>query len=769
MAFEQALTYDLEVGTKTANKRKATRWHPDNYIVAAGYKYGDTKPFGNYHSSPTDEAFPDLSGVKLLIGFNIKFDLLWQWDRPELQAFFKSGGEIWDAQYVEYLLGGMLQQYQMASMNGTVTDYGGTLKLDAVKEMWDAGIDTPDIPEDLLMKYLVGAPEEKLEGDVNNTWLIFLGQMKRIIKDFPPETLQMIKNRMDGLLATTEMEYNGLKLDAELGNELQIKQKRVLTLLDKKLESYIPELPEGLTFNWNSIYHKSYLIYGGSAKYLKWVQHIDEHGEGLWAKKTEKFPMVQGLVIMPDSEGYKDSEFWDRYKSGKKAGEIKYKNVVVPDYDKPKGAKQEFSFTFKGFTKPDKKWKSTLTDAKDNPIYSTAEDVIEALAVRGIPFLKNLQLRQKTKKDLGTYYWDEDAKGNKKGMLTLINNEDGLIHHKLNHTSTVTSRLSSSDPNMQNIPKKDKSDVKQLFISRFENGKMAEIDYSQLEVVVQGILSKDKQLCEDLRNRIDFHCKRLGIKLGEEYADVVRAVKENRVHHTEETTNEIGDVVTITVTYSDLRGDIKSFTFERAYGAGANSIAVNNGMSIDEVKELIRIEENMYPGVIAFDATVEASIAATRKPTRVETFVAGHKYTLGRGHWFSPTGTKYVWTEGKAPEFLHKHGKFIGFKPTERKNYPIQGTGGEIVQTMIGVLWRWLIMNDRFDNKALLVNTVHDCVWLDLADDSIVDKVVPIAAKILEAVPQKFNKDFNMGIDVPFPVEAEVGTNMYNLKHYETN
>jgi len=88
---------------------------------------------------------------------------------------------------------------------------------------------------------------------------------------------------------------------------------------------------------------------------------------------------------------------------------------------------------------------------------------------------------------------------------------------------------------------------------------------------------------------------------------------------------------------------------------------------------------------------------------------------------------------------------------------------------MVGVVWRWLISRDRFDGKALLVNTVHDCVWLDLADDSIVDAVVPMTCKILEAVPQKFNKDFNMKIDVPFPVEAEVGTNMYNLQHYQVN
>jgi len=767
--FESILTTDLEVGTQTICKRKASRWHPDNYIVAEGYKLGDTATFGHYNTKRTALSMPDLTGVKLIIGFNIKFDLLWMWDSPELQAFFKRGGKVWDGQYVEYLLSGMIQSSHMMSMNQVIPQYGGTLKIDAVKEMWEAGIDTPDIPEDLLMKYLLGSKEEELEGDVNNTWLIFLGQMARLKKDFPPETLTMIQNRMDGLLATCEMEYNGLKLDEVLGNELQAVAKNQLLALDRKLLSYIPDLPEELEFNWNSIYHKSYLIYGGVAKYSKWEHHEDEEGNKLYAKKTVKHPMVEGIPFDPETDTHRAKrEFWDRYKSGKKAGEIKYRNVVMPDMDKPKGSQQPQYFQFPGFTKGEKKWESSLLDGHEQNIYSTAADVIEYLAgTRDIPFLKDLMARQKLKKDIGTYYWDEDKKGNRKGMLTLINPHDGLVHHKINHTSTVTSRLSSSDPNMQNIPKKDKSDVKQLFISRFKDGRVAEIDYSQLEVVVQGVLSKDPQLIRDLQAKIDFHCKRLGIKLGEPYEDVVRAVKENRVHHVEEKTSHDGIIETITITYQDLRGDIKSFTFERAYGAGAASISANNNIPIDEVKELIRIEENMYPGVLAFDAEVEASINATRYLTNIDVFVAGYKYTLGRGHWFSPTGTKYVWTEGEAPEFLHKHGKFTGFKPTERKNYPIQGTGGEIVQTMLGVAWRWIIANDRFDNKALMTNTVHDCAWLDLADDETVAKVVPTFCKILEAVPEKFNKDFNLGITVPFPVEAEVGTNMYNLTHYK--
>lgn len=745
--YERILTYDLETGTKTLDKRKASPWHPDNYIVADGWKYGNGKTFGTWRDEKGHIVWPDLTNVKFLVGFNIKFDLLWTWQYEELQEFFRKGGEIWDCQYVEYLLEGHQQHAQMVSMNQVITKYGGTLKLDAVKEMWEAGIDTPDIPEDILMKYLLGSPSEEIEGDVNNTWLIFMGQLARIQKHYPKETMQMIKNRMDGLLATTEIEYNGLKLDMELGIEMQARQKQALINLDEELLSHLPEFPPEFEWKWTSNHHKSALIYGGTLKYDKWIQHTDEEGNGLYANKVEKWPLVDGHPVHPDKLGDLQQ---DTFKSGKRVGEGKTKNVTTPDVSKPKGAKREHHIRLKGYTTPNPKWKSSLTDAIGTHLYSTGAAIIEELAATTeVPFLKLMQKRQKMSKDLGTYFWDEDKKGNRKGMLTLVNEEDGLIHHKINHTSTVTSRTSSSDPNMQNIPKADKSDVKKLFISRFgEDGEMCEIDYSQLEVVIQGILSKDPQLLKDLNNRIDFHCKRLGIKLGESYESVINKVKE-----------------LLDESYIQQRSDIKSFTFERAYGAGAVSISVNNDIPLDEVERLIEIEENMYPGVVAFDKLVEAAIISSRRPTQNELYIDGERVVIGKGEWYSPTGTRYVWTEQEAPKFMRKRGKKVSFKPTERKNWPVQGTGGEVVQTMLGILWRWLISNNRFDNKALLCNTVHDCAWLDL-HKSVTNEVVPTACRIMEAVPAKFNKDFNMGITVPFPVEAEVGPNMYDLKPY---
>jgi len=775
MAYENILTFDLETQTQVMNKRKAQKWHPDNYIVADGWKMGNNPTFGAYHTKKERITIPDLTNIKLLVGMNIKFDLLWLWEYPEIQDFIKRGGKIWDVQYAEYLLEGQQEWAHMLALDGMVENYGGTLKLDVVKEMWGAGIETSDIPEDVLMAYLLGDPEQDLEGDVNNTWLVFMGQLKRI-QSMPKNFLPMVRNRMDGLLATTEMENNGLHVDLELGMELREEVANELTEYDKELKQFLPKLPKELEFNWSSNNHKSYIIYGGVAKYQKWVQHRDEEtDELLYSTKTEKWPYINGVCTSPEdvleileSEGLsKFADVCDKYKSGKKIGQIKYKNTKVPDYEKPKGKKQDHFFKFEGYTSPEKRWESSLLDGKGDPIYSTSADVITELSTRNIPFLKAVARRQKLKKELGTYYWEEDAKGKRKGMLTLVNTKTNCIHHSLNHVQTVTSRMSSSNPNLQNIPRKDSSKVKQVFTSRFgDEGVICEIDYSSLEVVVQALLTGDKQLIKDLNNSVDFHCKRLAAKLHASYDVVKECLDKNAIHHKEDEIHPDGSITQRDVTYSEMRTKIKGFTFARAYGAGAVSIAADTGMTVDEVKELIVLEDNMYEGVVKFDEKLEKAITKSRKPTTKEVYVEKQRFILGIGEWFSPTGTRFVWKEGITPEFLWARGKYVGFKPTERKNYPSQGVGGEIVQTMLGLVYRWMIKKNHFNRKALLINTVHDSVYLDI-HRSVVNEVVPFVKRILEAVPTKYKHDFNIDVPVPFPCEAEIGPSMYHVSHYK--
>tara|TARA_R110000851_G_scaffold57574_7_gene134073 strand:- start:6343 stop:8664 length:2322 start_codon:yes stop_codon:yes gene_type:complete len=762
-------TFDLETENHKLNKRLASPFDPRNYIVQAGWSVNGGEPqekyYTDYHRTPVlpVDILKQMGKGDMFLGFNIKFDLLWVWDEPELQAALKRGATIYCGQYAEYLLGGQTQDVQMCAMNDIAEKYGGGCKIDAVKEMWTAGYLTSQIPRNLLTDYLVG--NEEIVGDVHNTWKIYCGQVNRMKTEHPKEFRTMLKFRMDGLLATCEMEHNGVHCDATIGAGLRADLIVELEKATDALEGFIPALPPELVFNWASNTHKSCLIYGGTVKYSKWLPHTDDNGNVLYTKKTEQWPLFYGEQLptgecikagalyvreVPEGEGFEHGgkyyQAQDTFKSGKRAGEGKFKNVQMDDTDKPKGAQQPHYFQFDGYIKPHHSWQSDSTDAYDQPLYKTGAKIIEKLKARGLPFTDALSLRTGLDKDLGTYYWKEDKKGAKKGMLTLVDFLS-LIHHKLNHTSTVTSRLSSSDPNLQNVPKADTSNVKKMFTSRFgADGKMCEIDYSQLEVVIQGVLSRDQQLMADLNNRIDFHCKRLAKKLGEDYQHVWDMC---HVHKNED--------------YKVGRTNAKVFSFQRAYGAGAATISDDTGIPKSEVEALIIAEEQLYPAVVQFDKMLEASINESRIATSAKLFINGVAFTQGESHWDSPTGTRYIWREGITPEFMHKHGKYTGFSPTERKNYPVQGFGGEVVQTMLGIVFRYMLANDRYNNEVLLVNTVHDCLWLDGKTDKINEVALEVQA-ILESVPEVFNKAYpELNIEVPFPCETEIGDDMFTM------
>lgn len=768
------LILDLETQTHTRFKRKANPFLPENYIVARGWKVeGDTQCSAEFYDdvdSVKSLHIPDDVGV--IVAHNAKFELLYEmrFSSESLHAFFKRGGRIWCTQYAEYLLNAQQQKFHMNSLDQIAPAYGGRVKIDGVKALWDAGVQTSDIDRDLLMDYLIGTEEEgRNSGDIGNTELVYLGQIKAA------EELGMltaIKLRMDGLCSTSEMEFRGLKIDIERARGDLRKRLAEQAQADEELSQYIKDMPEGLTFNWNSPVHKSALIFGGTVKYQKQDTYVDPAtGELARLKATERWPLFDGEAVDPDPHKRKcqfDEDrnlYWrlgqdqDTYLSGKKKGEGKFRNVSVPGELKVKY--QDFFHEFPGYVIPLDEWKSSLTDGLGGPVYSTSGEVLDTITANAgnVPFLAALGDANRLNKEIGTYYVKTDPKtGEKKGMLTCVQPWDHMVHHKLNHTSTVTSRMSSSDPNLQNLTRADfdaetgkyKSEVKAMFVSRFgKDGKMTEIDYSQLEVVVMGLLSLDTNLCRDLHNKVDFHCKRVALKNSVSYEFALDACKND--DHPEYSK------------WKKERTKCKIFSFQRAYGAGAALIAAETGMDVEEVKALIEAEDKEYPGVTKFNAAVEREVTETAEP-----FHDGERgyRTFRRGTYQAVTGTLYSFQSYDAPDYLRRKGITDTFSPTEMKNYPVQGTGGELVQMVLGQLWRWFVRNDFFGGKAYLVNTVHDCVWAD-CHHTVLDRVVAGMVKIMQAIPHFLKHFFGINCPVSFPVDAEVGDNMLDLHHWQ--
>lgn len=285
----------------------------------------------------------------------------------------------------EFVLSG--QSHQYPNLNDLALKYGGFLKPDKIKEYWDNGIDTEDIPKTELLDYL--------EGDVINTETVFLGQIKeaRARGLFP-----LLLMEMESLVATTEMEWNGLYFDKSNAKtkekELIVQLQDLESELIEEMKNYLMEMPiDDISPSSND--QLSVVLFGGTYKY-------------------------------EDREDVMDTETGEpyRYKTGKKKGQIKTRKCVR-------------EATTKGFgRKPREEWTTKKTG-----IYQTNEDVLKKV---GTPFTKTVLEYRGLAKDINTYYV---------GYSNLVW-PDGCIHGKIDHVRVPTGRFNSSQPNLMNLSNK---------------------------------------------------------------------------------------------------------------------------------------------------------------------------------------------------------------------------------------------------------------------------------------------------------------------------
>lgn len=764
---------DLETTITNYMKRKASAFTPENWVVAAAYRArdgaADSGVVGEYWGDDKRgkvgwlKALLETYRPRFLVGFNIKFDILHaitdEMDYKAYQEWIVAGGQLWDTQLAEYLLEGQTRESQMLSLNEVAPRYGGTTKIDEVKAMWEQGINTHLIPRQLLMDYLMGRDEGKghLEGgDILNTELIFLGQLAAAKKVGQVKSIQLNNG---ALVASIEMERNGLYVNKTLGEAQAKKLQAQLISLTESLQTYLPtDLP--FEFNWGSPAQRSALIFGGQVKYAARTPIMENGVQAYAMMDATAWVLEDGSTVPLKSEDEEPPANVQRYSGGQKKGLAKTKQIKVADPAKPKSRMQDYWFRMNGFVKPKREW-----EGKVKGVYSTKSEIIEELAYTGIPFLEAYAELAAAMKDLGTYYitHEEDEDGNpiegkSKGMLTLVG-PDNIIHHKVNHTNTVTGRLSHSDPNAGNLPKHSTSEVKLMFESRFQltpvakavGGVIISSDFKTLEVYCQANLSHDPQLVKDLREGIDVHSARLATVEDLPYEEVLLMTKGDKsrgIKPIEEWENK--------------RTDIKVFSFQRAYGAGAAKISRFVKKAVDIVQSWIDADEKRYPGITRWNDKVEQQVKRNRWLAPIYKFhpIAKIKLQMGRGWLRTFDGKKYVFTESPSPDFLVKKGILQGFTPTELKNYPVQGLGGEWMKAAMWLAVRIFYKYGNFGGLALLINTVHDALYAD-AHESVKKKAaVAIHASMLGA-SDLIEYLFGHPIDVPVPSETASGPSMY--------
>lgn len=778
------VVWDVETTTRTNYKRKGNPFDPDNYIVMSGWSRDDGPVTGEYfgrrlsyfNDRPAGERYEAVTGkgahddwfIKLIappppmmppkwiVGVNIKYDLLYALRDPDNYAAWKryvaAGGNVWDCQLAEYLLKGMGQSEHMLSMDEIAPRYGGNLKYDEVKALWDAGVCTTDIDRDLLTRYLCGEGAE--HGDIGNTRLIFLGQFAAAKA---AGQLKSIELNMGALLCTVEMEKNGMRVDKDLGLRQAEELAIELAGLTVELMTFLPkDLP--FDFNWGSGPQKSALIFGGKIRYDAKVWYKDDQGNQIYAKKKVKaYYMDDGSFIPVDDALALDAKadagsYPLTYGSGKNKGEPKTKMIDVDNLDKPKGSIQDHWYEFPRITEPSDRWKG----AKEG-VWSVNAKVVEALSNRDIPFLQTLTKVEKLSKDLGTYYiTTNEETGEQKGMLTLIQ-WDKIIHHMLNHTSTVTGRFSSSSPNLQNLPSEGKSVVKTLFISRFPGGKIIQSDFTALEVYVQAILTRCKQLILDLLAGLDMHCVRVSQKTGRPYEEVYQLAVVEQVKE-----------------WVKERKGAKVFSFQRAYGAGVKLIAEDTGMDIEDVQALADAEDARYPEMGRYYVDLTEQIVNNSVDSGIvvdHPDIQGLKCHLRKSHYCTPDGKRYSYRQSPAPKFLaekpaSRGGAPASFSPTEIKNYVVQGTGGEWAKAAMWLAIKAFYRTDNLKGTCLLVNQVHDALYCDsTAESSWLGAAILHAC--MEAASEWMEWRFDWLVPCPVPSETMIGDNMMDEKRPE--
>jgi DNA polymerase I-like protein with 3'-5' exonuclease and polymerase domains len=283
------LVFDVETTIRNhIGNNKGSPFNPLNEVVLWAYcSKGD--PWSARGISPHG-MFDDIGRPGVLVGHNIKFDMLWCYRYNVKMCKAK----IWDTQLAEYILTG--QQHTFASLDELSEKYGGTKKDSKIKAYWEAGVDTDKIPADELKEYA--------EADVKNTEIVFLAQIKEANER---GLMPLIKTQMAALAASIEMEHNGVVVDVDyINSQIKNYEKVIETVVAGFVAETGTSDPELIASNKKL----GTYLFGGVEKYQE-KELVGEYKNGKPKYKlVDKERVIRGVLEPADFGAKKNKLGW---------------------------------------------------------------------------------------------------------------------------------------------------------------------------------------------------------------------------------------------------------------------------------------------------------------------------------------------------------------------------------------------------------------------------------------------------------------------------
>jgi len=316
--------------------------------------------------------------------------------------------------------------------------------------------------------------------------------------------------------------------------------------------------------------------------------------------------------------------------------------------------------------------------------YSTSEEILVKLADKH-PIVNNVLEFRSVKKLLSTYV---------EALPKLINEKTGKIHTSYNQAVAATGRLSSNNPNLQNIPIREERgrEIRKAFIPQDDEHILLAADYSQIELRLMAHMSQDENMLKAFKNNIDIH--------------TTTAAKIFHVENLSEVTKE-------------QRRKAKTANFGIIYGISAFGLSQRLNIPRTEAKQLIDEYFNGFPRVKKY---MDKSIAEAREKGYVETL-------MGRKRFLKDINSRNAIVRG--------------FAERNAINAPIQGSAADIIK---------LAMIDVFNEmkkqqlKSKMILQVHD--------ELIFDVYKPELEQLKEMVQTKMEKAVILSI----PLTVDIGT-----------